>query len=500
MFISLTRRVSIAVWKMLKKLNAWALKPYHDAGYVIRRKATILYYFCVSLVILMPFFLTIYAIWIPQRLPIAGPPMLASMAIGLTCLFILSSGRFYLAGQTLAFVAFLIIALAQYRKLEGEYFTAYSTFIHLFAIPILVVGLFGRKRYILPMYAVMVIANVVFFGLLRPKIDGEYLIAAQVGLMTSVIALTLITTLLYLLRNVMDSAVTEVEKTNASLNRFVPTEFLQLLNRKNIHEVGLGDHTEQEMTILFADIRNFTGISETLSPAENFSFINDYLSVMGPIIRENNGFIDKYIGDAVMALFPSSAEDALEAALAMHDRVSEWNQRRAQHNYAAVKIGIGIHQGRVMLGTIGEHQRMDGTVIADAVNLASRIESLTKNYGAGTLISDFSWQSVKDKHKYDSRLVDRVAVKGKNEPVDLIEVFNSDVDDLRKLKLRQKAAFAAALDLYRRGNFSDAKNAFLQLAAENAHDRTLRLYLERIERYIQYPPREWLGFEVLTEK
>ncbi len=291
-----------------------------------------------------------------------------------------------------------------------------------------------------------------------------------------------------------------LEKFNAASRRFVPFEFLKMLDKASILDVNLGDQVQRDMAVLFSDIRSFTSLSEKMTPKENFDFINSYLDKVGPVIRDHHGFIDKYIGDAVMALFPSSAEDALAAALAMHDRVSEWNQRRAQHKYAAVKIGIGIHQGRVMLGTIGEHQRMDGTVIADAVNLASRIESLTKNYGAGTLISDFSWQSVKDKHKYDSRLVDRVAVKGKNEPVDLIEVFNSDVDDLRKLKLRQKAAFAAALDLYRRGNFSDAKSAFLQLAAENARDITLRLYLERIERYIQYPPREWLGFEVLTEK
>ncbi len=480
MFISLTRRLSIALWEMLKKLNAWALKPYHDAGYVIRRKATILYYFCVSLVILMPFFLTIYAIWIPQRLPIAGPPMLASMAIGLTCLFILSRGRFYVAGQTLAFVAFLIIALAQYRKLEGEYFTAYSTFIHLFAIPILVVGLFGRKRYILPMYAVMVIANVVFFGLLRPKIEGEYLIAAQVGLMTSVIALTLITTLLFLLRNVMDSAVTEVEKTNASLNRFVPTEFLQLLNRNNIHEVGLGDHTEREMTILFADIRNFTGISETLSPAENFSFINDYLSVMGPIIRENNGFIDKYIGDAILALFFNSA-DAARAAIAMHEMLQRFNAQFIDGIFPEIRIGIGIHTGRIMLGTIGEVRRMENTVISDTVNAASRIESLTKKLGAAILLSGESLSQI-PKDDYRTRLVDVAPLRGKTQVLRIFELLNPLPEERQLQLLANAPIFEEGITAMRAGRLDEAQNLFKQCLSTVEKDGAALHHLRLIEK------------------
>ncbi len=291
-----------------------------------------------------------------------------------------------------------------------------------------------------------------------------------------------------------------LSKFNAASRRFVPFEFLKMLGKESILDVSLGDQVQRDMAVLFSDIRSFTSLSEKMTPKENFDFINSYLDKVGPVIRDHHGFIDKYIGDAVMALFPSSAADALEAALAMHARVRNWNERRAKHDYSAVTIGIGIHQGRVMLGTIGEHQRMDGTVIADAVNLASRIESLTKNYGAGTLISDISWQTIGNHEKYQYRLVDRVAVKGKNEPVDLIEIFDGDADDLRRLKQHQKPAFAEALHLYRAARFSDAKTAFLQLAAENAGDKTLRLYLERIERNLKFPPVEWLGYETLTEK
>jgi len=291
-----------------------------------------------------------------------------------------------------------------------------------------------------------------------------------------------------------------LSKFNAASRRFVPFEFLTMLDKKSILDVNLGDQVQRDMAVLFSDIRGFTSLSEKMTPKENFDFINSYLDKVGPVIRDHKGFIDKYIGDAVMALFPTSVDDAIEGALAMQAKVSDWNARRAKHNYPPIAIGIGVHRGRVMLGTIGEHQRMDGTVIADAVNLASRIESLTKNYGAGLLISDISFNEVPDKSKYLSRLVDRVAVKGKNEPVGLIEIFNSDDEALKKMKERQCPAFDSALALYREGKFSDAKTAFLQLASENTADKTLKLYIERIDKHMKFPPTEWLGYEVMTEK
>lgn len=440
---------------MLGRLKQTVLKQYQGSDYVLRRKATTFYYFCFSFVCLMPVFMLIYLVWIPHRLPFAAPPMFAAMAIGITCIVILAAGKFYIAGQTLAFVAFAIIATAQFRKLGGEFFTAYSTFIHLFSIPILIVGLFGRKRYILPMYGVMVATNVTFFVLLRPKIDGEYLTAAQVGLMTSIISLTLATTLLFLLRNIMDSAVIEVEKTNASMNRFVPTEFLSLLKKKNINEVGLGDHTEQEMTILFADIRNFTGISETLSPAENFSFINDYLSVMGPIIRENNGFIDKYIGDAILALFFKSS-DAAKASVEMHAMLQRFNAQFIDGIFPEIRIGIGIHTGRIMLGTIGEVRRMENTVISDTVNAASRIESLTKKLKAGILLSGDALAQIPG-DDYKVRLVDIAQLRGKTKMIEIYELLTPLPAERQTLLLSYADSLKQAIHEARAGKIETAR-------------------------------------------
>ncbi|MEG3844496.1 ATP-binding protein, partial [Microcoleus sp. herbarium14] len=167
-------------------------------------------------------------------------------------------------------------------------------------------------------------------------------------------------------------------KLNAAYGRFVPHDFLSLLEKPSIIEVKLGDNQERDMTVLFADIRSFTALSEQMTPPENFAFINTYLGRVSPAIRKNHGFIDKYIGDAVMALFPTFPEDGVRAAIDMQQEVNFFNEQREKNGLFPIKIGVGLHAGNLMLGTIGERERMESTVIADAVNLASRLEGLTK--------------------------------------------------------------------------------------------------------------------------
>jgi len=166
------------------------------------------------------------------------------------------------------------------------------------------------------------------------------------------------------------------------------------------------------MTTMFADIRGFTTLSETMTPQENFKFINGYLTQMEPIIDKYNGFIDKYIGDAIMALFPTCADDAVQAAIAMLKKLVDYNQGRQRAGYQLINIGIGIHTGPLMLGTVGGQNRMDGTVISDAVNLASRVEGLTKIYGTPLLITEQTYSSLTDVSQYHIRVIDCVTVKG----------------------------------------------------------------------------------------
>ncbi len=223
------------------------------------------------------------------------------------------------------------------------------------------------------------------------------------------------------MRGAVRKTITDLKQTNLSIERFVPHAFLDMIGKPSIVEVDLGDNVRREMTILFSDIRNFTTLSEAMTPDENFDFINRYLENMGPVIRDNNGFIDKYIGDAIMALF-ADPDDAVRAGLAMVDTLRRYNEGRRAQDLPPIAIGIGLNTGSLMLGTIGEEHRMDGTVISDAVNLAARVESLTKTYKVGILISQFTHERLADAAVYDIRAVDVVTVKGKTHPVALFEV------------------------------------------------------------------------------
>ena len=220
----------------------------------------------------------------------------------------------------------------------------------------------------------------------------------------------------------------EVQRAlSESYARFVPTQFLEQLGKTSIRNVSLGDAVERDMSILFSDIRSFTEISENMSPRENFEFINEYLKVIGPAIRNQGGFIDKYIGDAVMALFPGRADDALRAARDMMTGLEEFNTARrnkAGGETSPVRIGIGIHTGHLMLGTIGEAERMDGTVIADAVNLASRLEGLTKSYEHKIIFSQDTLRVLESPDEFEFQELGEVEIKGRSEPVSIYGLEN----------------------------------------------------------------------------
>lgn len=209
----------------------------------------------------------------------------------------------------------------------------------------------------------------------------------------------------------------ELKTLNNSLQRFIPQEMLEFLDKNSIVEVELGDFSEQEMTVLFLDIRDFTSFSETMSPNDNFRFINSFLKRFGPIIRRHRGFVDKYMGDGIMALFPIKADDALDAAAEIRKRLELFNKERIGYNLIPIKVGIGINTGNVMLGTIGENRRMDSTVISDTVNTASRLEDLTKKYHVDILLSGDTITKLKDANKFQVKHISDAEVKGKNEIV-----------------------------------------------------------------------------------
>jgi class 3 adenylate cyclase len=261
------------------------------------------------------------------------------------------------------------------------------------------------------------------------------------------------------MRDAVRRTITDLRDTNASIERFVPKPFLTIMGKPSIVSVQLGDNRRRDMTVLFSDIRNFTGLSERMTPDENFAFINSYLERMGPVIRAHNGFIDKYIGDAIMALF-ETADDAVRAGLAMHDALEGFNKERSATNLPPIGIGIGLNSGSLMLGTIGERDRMDGTVISDAVNLAARIESLTKTYHVGVLITQNTYNQLSAPRAFSIRPIDIVVVKGKTEAIAIYEVYDRDPPAERESKEFTRDLLQSGIEALAKGDTVTARQLF----------------------------------------
>ncbi len=294
----------------------------------------------------------------------------------------------------------------------------------------------------------------------------------------------------------VDKLSTTLLDTNISFKRFVPIEFLQRLERASITEVQLGDHTEAKMAVLFSDIRSFTELSERMTPEENFRFINSFLERMGPQIRKHGGFVDKYLGDGIMALFPGGAQEGVRAALDMLTALEEYNRHRASSNFTPIKIGIGLHLGNLMMGTIGEKERMDSTVIADAVNLSSRLEGLTKIYKCN-LITTLEVLSVwPEDQPLAHRALGSVRIKGKELPMPVFEIYQGDEPALKAAKDTHRDEFHRAVELIQKREIPMAMEILKAIQRAVPGDTVTTALLLRLEK-TQAPVKNY-GAEILT--
>lgn len=283
--------------------------------------------------------------------------------------------------------------------------------------------------------------------------------------------------------------------------RFVPNEFIHALGRERITEVALGDQTEREVTVLFSDIRNYTSLSETMTPEQNFRFINAFHGRMGPVIRRHRGFVNQYLGDGIMAIFPQSAEDALNAAIQIHRNLHQYNQTRRAKGRKILRIGIGLHTGSLIMGIIGDEKRMDAATIADTVNSTSRIENLTKHYGANILFSGATLNHLPDQAEFNFRYLGQAQVKGKEESLQIYECFDGDEPAVHEGKARTADVFAEALQHYLIRSFDRAISMFRQVLAENPSDGPAAFFLNRSTQYLtQGIPTDWSGTALFEEK
>lgn len=275
-----------------------------------------------------------------------------------------------------------------------------------------------------------------------------------------------------------------LQQTERAFGRLIPHQLLALMGRNSILDVQLGDQFERKLTVMCTDIRNFTSLSENMTPQENFNFLNSYLAQMTPIISTHRGIIDKYIGDSILALFTQGADDAVSGAIHMLENLEKYNAGRARAGYTPMQIGIGLNTGLAMIGTVGGTSRMDSTVIGDVVNLSSRIQDATKTYFTPLLISQNTLYNLAIPGKYDIRFLDRIRVKGKTQPLSIYEVFDNDSIKVRDSKRASKAKFEAAIAYYHLKEIQRAIELLTQCIEATPKDIPARIYLTRCEQYL----------------
>jgi len=263
--------------------------------------------------------------------------------------------------------------------------------------------------------------------------------------------------------------------------------------------------TNVEATVLFADIRGFTTLTEQLGPQGTVALLNEYFTLMVDCIQHEHGMLDKFIGDAIMAAFgipvphEDDADRSVRAAIAMVETLNKWNRLRTSEGRLPVNIGIGLNTDTVVSGNIGSCKRMDFTIIGDGVNLASRLESACKQYGTRILVSEFTMRRLKG--TYRLREIDLVVVKGKTKPVAIYEILSYHTRETFPGLGEVLGMFKDGLAAYRARKWDAAIKLFGDCLAINAEDKPSKIYVERA-RFLKEspPPEDWSGVWVMESK
>lgn len=268
--------------------------------------------------------------------------------------------------------------------------------------------------------------------------------------------------------------------------------------------VGLGGQLK-EVSVLFSDIRSYTTLTEGMEAAAVVALLNEYFEEMVDAIFHNKGTLDKYIGDAIMAVFgaPLPLQDhawyAMQTAIEMRRRLKQFNDKRLAAGKKPIRTGIGIHSDVVISGNIGSSKRMELTAIGDGVNLASRLEGTTKYYGCNVIVSEKTYRSYAS--QVYVRELDYITVKGKSEPVKIYELLGLQSEPLPAQQAQINELYARARALYQGREFSKAIEEFRQLLAIEPHDVPSQLHIERCEHFLkEAPDAGWDGVWKLTEK
>ena len=262
--------------------------------------------------------------------------------------------------------------------------------------------------------------------------------------------------------------------------RFVPRGFLSFMEKDSLVDIQLGEHISDEMTVMFTDLRSFTSLSEDMTPQQNFNFINAYLGRVSPIVQKNAGFIVKYMGDGIMALFPGDADDGVQAGIDKLNQVKIYNAERVKKGRFPITVGIGVNTGQIMVGVVGDSNRMEADSFSPEVTLTSRVEGLTKHYGVSFIITAATKQQLVSPSRYKIRFLDKVQVQGKVKALELYEVYDADLPQMRSLKQETQKQYEQAMVHYYAQEFEKAQEILFHVLLKNPKDKVAWHHLTNI--------------------
>lgn len=288
----------------------------------------------------------------------------------------------------------------------------------------------------------------------------------------------------------LETQLVNVRRTRDVFSLFVPEPVLDKIAKEGLESIKLGGAEEGIATILFTDIRSFTAIAEKLSPNETLAFLNEFMQRMQPVIHRHGGFINQFVGDEIMAIFYLSGHEdkAIEAAIDMRKTLDEHNRERLERGEPRIDIGVGVNTGKVIWGTIGSEVRMESAIIGDTVNLASRLQNLTKHYGVGVLVSESAFREISNPERFCYREVDVAQVRGKNRPVVIYEFFDADADMVKKQKLACLSQYNRGLHYFHAEDWQQAKSLFEACLEIFPEDPISCIYLERCKECLADVP------------
>lgn len=291
------------------------------------------------------------------------------------------------------------------------------------------------------------------------------------------------------------------EEISGLLDRYVSPSVAERIRERKL----VFDGEEIKASVLFCDLAGFTSLSERIAPKELFTLLNKFFPEIVEILLSKNAFLDKFIGDAVMAVFgiPFNSEDDADrsvlSAVEIQNRLRILNQEKFFGGHS-LSMNIGINSGVAAAGNVGSHSRASYTVLGDNVNLASRIQSLNSIYGTNILISDETLKAIQKKDSFSFREIDSVRVKGRNRPCVIFDVYSGDDETVQNIKKQTESIFMSALNYYKSGDFDRSESIFMEMQKISSDDRIIEIYLDRLAILKKEKPMNWDGvFEFKTK-